>query len=74
MLAPDFDDLLVPPGDSAALAQSILRVIDWRSESPALGQRCRGHVIKKFSLPTMIGQLAGIFEDVAGAGARTNAA
>ncbi len=45
---------LVTPRDEKALANRISEVIHWRETDPGLGQRCSDHVVKKFSLESMI--------------------
>lgn len=40
----DLDELLVPPGDVAAVAAAMERLLDWRATDPRLGERCAGAV------------------------------
>jgi glycosyltransferase involved in cell wall biosynthesis len=47
--------LLVPPRDHGALAQGILQVLQAPEVAAALGERARGAVKERFSLPAMLG-------------------
>jgi glycosyltransferase involved in cell wall biosynthesis len=49
-----FPDHLVPPGDSAALAATLDRLVDWRDGSPTLGDDARRWVVDQFALDRSI--------------------
>lgn len=46
--------LLVPPRDSRALANAVLRLLDHPGEARALGERGRALVEREFSVPAMV--------------------
>ncbi len=54
ILIGEFAENLVMAGDEKALAKRIFEVIQWRETDPSLGDRCRQHVMNKFSLQSMI--------------------
>ncbi|MDP8975947.1 MAG: glycosyltransferase family 4 protein [Actinomycetota bacterium] len=47
-------ELLVEPDDAGQLARRIRDLIDWREHSPELGDQCRRHVKRDFSLGQML--------------------
>lgn len=49
-----FPENLVEAGDEIALAQALGRVMAWRTTDPTLGQRCRDHILSKFSLERLV--------------------
>jgi glycosyltransferase involved in cell wall biosynthesis len=64
VLAPDFEEMLVEPNDSTALASAVMRLLDWRTERPELGLLCRQYVVERFGQARMIDELVATFEDV----------
>lgn len=55
------DGLLVPPGDTEALAAAIARLMDDRESCQGLGRAGRQRVIDKYNLPRNLERLASIF-------------
>lgn len=55
------DGLLVPPGDTEALAAAIARVMDNPETCQGLGEAGRRRVIDKYNLPHNLERLASIF-------------
>jgi glycosyltransferase involved in cell wall biosynthesis len=66
ILRGEFEGLLFTRGDSAALAERLLALRDWRVSDPALAAHCANHVAQNFSLGAATDQLAGILASVAG--------
>lgn len=54
ILTGEFQHHLVAPGHQQDLAQTLHRVLNWRTSDPELGQRCREHVLNQFSLEKMV--------------------
>jgi glycosyltransferase involved in cell wall biosynthesis len=54
ILTHEFADLLFEPGNEQDLAEKLDRILDWRTEDPSLGSRCRQHVSKYFSYENMV--------------------
>jgi len=48
VLSGEFARLLVRPGDAGELAERIGSVLDWRTDDPGLGERCRRSVEQRF--------------------------
>jgi glycosyltransferase involved in cell wall biosynthesis len=46
--------LLVKPGDPAALASKLAWALGWRQHSPELGRLCREHVLRSFTLADVL--------------------
>jgi glycosyltransferase involved in cell wall biosynthesis len=62
ILRGEFTGLLFPREDSAALAQRLLALQDWRTTDPALAAHCADHVAANFSLDATVTQLEEVFE------------
>ena len=60
IITPESDGLLVPPGDPAALAQAIARLMDQTELRRMLGQRARLKIREKFDLRRNTEYLAGV--------------
>lgn len=54
ILTGEFQHYLVAPGNEQDLAQTLHRVLNWRTTDPELGYRCREHVLSQFSLAKMV--------------------
>jgi glycosyltransferase involved in cell wall biosynthesis len=54
ILTHEFADLLFEPGNEQDLAEKLDRILDWRTEDPSLGGRCRQHVSKYFTYENMV--------------------
>jgi len=55
------DGLLVPPGDAAALAGSLGRLMDDADLRRALGERARRKIVEKFHVRRNTERLAEVF-------------
>ena len=64
ILEPRFPQLLVPPGDSEALAERIEHLVDWRQRYPQLGEQCRRLVVEQFDKGRLINDLRGVLGKV----------
>lgn len=62
VLSGEFTDALFTPKDASALALVLNRWLDWRSHDPSLGDRCRQHIIKHFSLGKMLNGIEKNFQ------------
>ena len=60
-----FDDLLVPVDDAPALAARIRETAGWRATEPGLGERCRAHVVDRFSREPSLGAIRDLLAGVA---------
>jgi glycosyltransferase involved in cell wall biosynthesis len=60
----EFEQLLVPPGDAAALAARLESLRDWRSRDPGLAERCREHVSRHFAVSRSVEGVEAVFERV----------
>lgn len=54
ILTGEFQSGLFEPGNERALSDVLNQVMNWRDSDPHLGNRCREHVLSKFSLTKMI--------------------
>ena len=54
ILTGEFQSSLFETGNERDLADTINRVINWRDKDPQLGERCREHVLAKFTLDKMV--------------------
>lgn len=50
----EFQSGLFEPGNELDLLDTLSRSINWRARDPQLGERCRQHVLAKFSLEEMV--------------------
>lgn len=66
ILRGEFEGLLFARGDSAALAERLLALRDWRASDPALAAHCANHVAQNFSLGAATDQFEAILTSVAG--------
>ncbi|OGR00765.1 MAG: hypothetical protein A2511_11780 [Deltaproteobacteria bacterium RIFOXYD12_FULL_50_9] len=60
------NSLLAPPGDSDALAEIIIRLLDDRQRLLQIGQRNRELAHRLFSVETMIGSYAKLYHELIG--------
>lgn len=58
--------LLVPPGDAAALAAALARLLDDAGLRERLGDSARRTVEQQYSPEAVCGRLAAIYNDMAG--------
>jgi glycosyltransferase involved in cell wall biosynthesis len=61
ILAGEFERMLFPRGDVAALAERLESLIDWRRSDPGLGDRCADWVAQRYTLDRMVTALETIF-------------
>lgn len=54
ILTGEFQNGLFDAGDERALSETLNRIIDWRDTNPQLGERCRQHILTKFSIDSMV--------------------
>jgi glycosyltransferase involved in cell wall biosynthesis len=54
ILTGEFQEGLFEPGNERDLAERLNLIINWRDITPQLGERCREHILDKFSLEKMI--------------------
>ena len=57
--------LLVPPGDPAALADAIERLLDDPDQRRSMGEANRRKALKEFDVPIYVEKLLGLYRDVA---------
>jgi glycosyltransferase involved in cell wall biosynthesis len=62
ILTEEFQNLLFPPGNEQELSNTLNLIIDWREKDPQLSQRCREHIISKFSLEKMVDGIEKVIE------------
>jgi glycosyltransferase involved in cell wall biosynthesis len=58
--------LLVPPGDSRALGEAVLWLLDHPDEAYALGAQGRALVEREFSVPAMVAGNLGLYRELLG--------
>jgi hypothetical protein len=54
----------VPPGDAAALAAAIDRLVGWRRHSPALGDASRRWAVDHFALGRTVGAVSALLAEL----------
>ena len=54
ILTGEFQCGLFEPGDERGLSDTLNQIIHWRGRDPQLGQRCRKHVLAKFTSDKMV--------------------
>jgi glycosyltransferase involved in cell wall biosynthesis len=64
IVAHGISGLLVPPGDTAAWALAVTRLLQDRAEATAMGQEGRKRLEARFALPRMIASIEGVYRDV----------
>jgi glycosyltransferase involved in cell wall biosynthesis len=57
-----FPDHLVPLGDEAGLAQAMDRLVNWRVESPDLGDRSRDWVVRNMTVEGTIASISRVIQ------------
>ena len=60
----DRNGLLIPPGNPAAIAKAVERLLSDRPLARALGARARQAIVDKFSLERMVAATAAVYEDL----------
>jgi len=60
ILSGEFQEYLFEPGDENQLFSILKKTLNWRVDNPQLGQRCRKHVIKKFSIDRNIDRVESL--------------
>ena len=58
-----FPDHLVPPGDAAALAGTLDRLVDWRRRAPTLGNASRRWVVDHLALDGTVGMVSTLLAE-----------
>jgi glycosyltransferase involved in cell wall biosynthesis len=53
-LTGEFQSGLFEPGNEQALSDTLNQFMNWRDKDPHLGERCREHVLGKFTLDKMV--------------------
>lgn len=64
ILTGDFQNDLFTPGDVQGLAQRLKQRLDWRTQEPELGQRCRQHILNNFSVSSMVNGVEQVMSKV----------
>jgi glycosyltransferase involved in cell wall biosynthesis len=59
-----FPDHLVPPGDAAALASAVDRLVGWRRHSPTLGDQTRQWVVDHLALDRTAGAVSTLLAEL----------
>lgn len=57
---------LADPGDAGSLAAALDAVASWRRTDPALGDRCRAHVLEHFTLERTVAGISAVLAHAAG--------
>ena len=70
MLSGPLAELLVEPGDAAALADRLIDLRGWSVSRPTLGADCRRHVLDHFTVDRMVDDLEAVFGEVVSRPAR----
>lgn len=65
ILSGSFKDLMVDPGDSAALATALGALMGWRQSKPELAARCADHIRHRFSLEQTVDGIERVLTDAA---------
>ncbi len=63
-LTGEFQNGLFEPGNERNLADTLNRLMNWRDKDPQLGERCREHVLVKFSFDKMIDGIEKVLREV----------
>ena len=58
--------LLVPPGDSAALAKAVIELVDNPDRAKAMGKKGRNRFTQKFTRKTMLSKIENLYLNLAG--------
>lgn len=66
ILNDEFSAHLTEPGNEQDLFQTMERILDWRIHDPTLGQRCRKHILSRFSLEKMVDGIEQVLLKVVG--------
>ncbi|MBI4056317.1 MAG: glycosyltransferase family 4 protein [Elusimicrobia bacterium] len=66
VVIPNETGILVPPGNSEALAKAIVRLLQNPKEAEQMAQKGYERVQKKFSLPAVVDQLEALYASVLG--------
>jgi glycosyltransferase involved in cell wall biosynthesis len=53
-LTGEFQKGLFEPGNERDLSETLNRIMNWRDTDPQLGERCREHILAKFSLDKLV--------------------
>ena len=64
-LTGEFQNGLFTPGNERELVERLSQTIDWRHKDPSLGERCRSHVLAKFTLDGMVDGIEKVLLKVA---------
>jgi glycosyltransferase involved in cell wall biosynthesis len=63
-IRPDADGWLVPPRDHPAIAQMLQRLLQQRSELPAMGMAARQHAEEAFGLPRFVEHTEAVYHQL----------
>jgi glycosyltransferase involved in cell wall biosynthesis len=61
-LTGEFQKGLFEAGNEQNLADTLNQIVSWRSKDPHLGERCREHIVSKFSLDKMVDGVEKVLE------------
>ncbi|MBD2778479.1 glycosyltransferase family 4 protein [Iningainema tapete] len=61
-LTGEFQNGLCESGNEQDLSDTLNRIITWRDKDPLLGDRCREHIVSKFSLDKMVAHVEKVLE------------
>jgi glycosyltransferase involved in cell wall biosynthesis len=62
ILTGEFQSGLFEPGNERDLADILSQFMNWRDKNPQLGERCREHIVSKFSLDKMVDDFEKVLE------------
>lgn len=54
ILTDEFQTGLFEPGNEQDLSKTLSQIIDWKDQNPLLGERCRAHILSKFTIDKMV--------------------
>ncbi len=64
ILTGEFQCGLFAPGDERGLSDTLSQIIHWRDKNPQFGQRCREHVLAKFTSDKLIDGIEGVLSRI----------
>jgi glycosyltransferase involved in cell wall biosynthesis len=54
--------ILLPSGDTKAMAEALLFAVRERTVTTRMAERARKHVLERYSLERLVGDMAGLYE------------